>query len=268
MAHRYTAINERSQAMNRTVFNVALGLVLLASSYSIICAEEATKPVDIASIFQERYDTWRMARAKWWKDHSSYSDRPQLPEDIALQEIGPSAINFWIAMFEEQLKVKTWDNGLLTETIDAFWLNTWKAFDKSDYPAGKYADQKITLQLYVDWWKEGRAKTPEKFDALFIEWDGYDRHGIKNKADKTVRKIFNMGVEIVPLVMEKIELGDTRLVPWVKGIMRTSVPWKTADLATVKDWWEKNKEKLKYPALEDTLINVVTPEKSTAQPTK
>ena len=242
---------------------LALGLIaLVLSTQGIRCADTTVEPIKTADIFQERYNAWLIARDAWWKDHSSYSDRPMLPEDDALTEMGPSAIPFWIAMFEDQLRNRTWDNIMLTESIGAFHSLVWKRFDESEYPTGKYANQNITMQLYIDWWKCGRVDTPEKFIKLFDKWDSFDRMNVKTKANKVANKILNMGVEIMPLVMEKIELGDVRLVPWVKRIMRTSVPWKTADLVTVKDWWEKNKEKLTFPEFQpEKPTPIVTPAK-------
>ena len=223
-------------------------LMLIMTALKCIPAYSLDSDLEFNKLVQQKFDAWVKARNAWIEANPGSCGAPEIKEETKdLLAIGSKIIPFFITMYEEQLKKKTWDNRFQADMFVLVLTITHKRFAKSDYPSKEANYRMAEMQLYVNWWKTGRIQTPAKFASIFSQWDSLDKAGDKKEADKVIGKIAQMGVEILPMVMQKIEDGDERMVPWVKRIMQTRVEWKTADLSTVLEWWEQNKENLTFP---------------------
>jgi|GEM_PF-2423726 len=223
---------------------------LTASAKLILGPDTPLGDSEFDELFKERLDAWFKARNAWIESNSQYSYLGGAKEEEEdLMALGSRAIPCMITLFEEQLKQRTWDNRYQADMFGLFISLTRKGFDRSELPLDRALDREFEQQLFVDWWNKGRAQTPVKFASLFSQWDSLDIANNKEEAEKVASKILIMGIEVLPMLMKKIEDGDRRLLPWVYRIMVTRVEWKTPDLATVMDWWDKNKENLVFPSM-------------------
>jgi len=161
--------------------------------------------------------------------------------------MGPAVVPFIIEKIEQDLSERKWDNRLRSSVLGLLSRITKKRFRKSEWPEATYGRHDTHMELYVRWWKEGRKETPRKFAALYAEWDKFLRDGKTDKAEKTFDLIRSMGIEVLPLVMEKIQQSDNRLVPLVSKITRKKVGGDKPTRASVLDWWKANQAALRFP---------------------
>jgi len=201
----------------------------------------------LRSEFQSRLDAWLAARDKWIGEHPYASFLEDLPEQQAIVEMGPSVVPFCIDMFDEEIAERKWDNRLQADIVGILTRITWKGFPKSEWPSGTYGRHSEAMRLYVKWWKEGRKKTPEQFAKLYADWDKQVKEGKTAEAEKTLDLMRRMGIEILPLIMKKIEQGDERLVTFVNKLLRKEVLEPNADRKAALGWWKANEAKHKFP---------------------
>ncbi len=224
---------------------------LTASAKLILGPDIPLGDSEFNQLFKGRLDAWGKARNAWVEANPQFSYLGGAKEEEDdLMALGSRAIPCMITLFEEQLKNRTWDNRYQADMYGLIVKLTKKWFDRSEQPSGNSNYREFEQQLYVDWWNSGRAQTPAKFATLFSQWDNLEKANNKAEAEKVAGIITGMGIEVLPMLMKKIENGDRRLLPWIYRIMVTRVEWKKPDLDTVLDWWDKNKENLAFPPAE------------------
>lgn len=47
---------------------------------------------------------------------------------------------------------------------------TKKRFERSDWPPGKIGDSITAAKMFIQWWKDGRFRTGERFGELHDKW--------------------------------------------------------------------------------------------------
>ncbi len=225
---------------------VAFNLSLNSMAYASTNSPQGGK--ELAQLFETRYQAWKVARAEWIQQNPFLSYTPVLPEERAIIDMGPSVVPFIIVMFEQELSDPTWDNQSRSNMLGLISMITWKAFrDKNDWPEGKYGNHEIEMALYVKWWKEGRKETPRKFADLYVKWDQFKNEDKTKEADETLDQIRFMGIEVLPLVIQKISDGDERLLPFINKLMRKNVVEDHPTRESVLKWWQANESLLRFP---------------------
>jgi hypothetical protein len=122
---------------------------------------------------------------------------------------------------------------------------THKMFEKGAHEDLDRERFKHLFQRYVNWWEHGYKEDSNKFDVLYEEYK-------KTKEPSVITEIQTIGIRILPQVINKIEEGDTFLIPLVEhltsnykekkiSITKRSDLTQEEKVALVKEWWKMNK---------------------------
>lgn len=206
---------------------IALILVLtIVCALVVACAAAASGGSDRAA-FDSQYQAYKQSCETWCQDHQGASWRYPGKE---LTEMGPSGVPFLV-----EKMAKGEDTQLFPREHIAMCSITKKRFSPSEI--SEAAKNHALPEMWVRWWNEDRAKTPEKFAALYAQMQTPDPSGARIA-------IRDMGVDVLPLVMDKISAGDEKMVPVVSEIMGKEVG---STPAAVLDWWKANQAKVELP---------------------
>jgi len=102
------------------------------------------------------------------------------------------------------------------------------------------------IRLCERWWTEFRKQVPERFSTLYGEWQGLKKEGKSKEADEKFQRIKDLGIDVLPLLVEKVQKGDTDLIPAIAYLTDKKMP-ESATAAECISWWEANKEKWTLP---------------------
>lgn len=207
--------------------------LLMTICVSFVCvAEEQTQ-----KNFEEKYQVWKT----WVKNNPVLSDYTINPHFQAIVEIGVPALPYIMKKIEK--------NPGDFHLECAVWRITMKRFEKSDWPDGKLGDSITAAKMYVQWWKEGRHKTGEKFSELYSKWKTLKSEKKDKEAKETYRQIVNLGIPVLPYLVENVET-EPEFIPAVVKLTGRSL-LATATGPECKQWWENNKQKWKLPNTSD-----------------
>ena len=114
-------------------------------------------------------------------------------------------------------------------------------------------------QVWLYWWNEVRAQTPELFAGHYEEWKALRDEGKTEEAAKKLESIKNLGIDALPSVMEAVAAGDKDMAPVAAYL--ADVPWitgeKASDAMTCDEcvaWWNGNKEHYAMPPFERIVV--------------
>lgn len=183
--------------------------------------------------FENRYQAWRT----WVAGHPYLSTYTTNPEFQAIVALGPPVIPFLIEKIEQNP-----EDFHLEVAVHRI---AKKRFDKTEWPQGKLGDAKTAAGMYIQWWKDDRFKTGERFAELYGKWKSLKAEKKDKEAEETYQRIVDLGIPVLPYLLDKVEqetefvsaiskLSDGELAPRAKAI-------------DCKDWWEKNKQKFELP---------------------
>lgn len=212
----------------------ALVLLCFSANFAMGAATQLTREQ-----FEARYCEMKQARDQWFQENPFSSATP-IPFKII--KLGTQAVPFIIEKMEQQ---PTGD--VSADLCTSMWMITWKRFPEPEWPKGHYAGPDVEMELYVDWWKNGRRQTPAKFARLYTEWKKAMKKGESKEAQQYLDEIKDMGIEALPLIMVKIKAGDDRLISLVSKIMRKPVGGEKPTHASILAWWKANEKSLKLP---------------------
>lgn len=102
------------------------------------------------------------------------------------------------------------------------------------------------IRLCERWWTEFRKQVPDRFSALYAEWQGLKKEGKSKEADEKFQRIKDLGIDVLPLLVEKVQKGDTDLIPAIAYLTEKKMP-ESATAAECVSWWAANKEKWPLP---------------------
>ena len=130
----------------------------------------------------------------------------------------------------------------------------------ADYPQfneaySKCNDDVKTMDILPYWWDHGRQMTPQLFAQKYADYQTAKKSGNEKDIKAKYTLLQNMGVIILPDLLEKIEAGETDLIPMfselgkqkeLKDLMRGRTKNRQKELETPEDcriWWDANKKK-------------------------
>jgi hypothetical protein len=217
--------------MSRALYFCVVPLALLAVTRSHSGADDT----DLRRVFERHYHTWRTSRSL----SSHLPDKPGFTEIVSL---GPGAVPFIVEKLEENP-----DDLLLGKMVQ--WIAK-KRFEASDWPTWDvYEGTRGAAWLCVRWWREGRMETPRRFEALYDEWKSFEKQGQTHGAAAKLKSIVWLGIDALPLIMEKVKAGDAELLPAVNQLTDNALGDQPT-IASALAWWEANKEKWTLPPSE------------------
>ena len=115
----------------------------------------------------------------------------------------------------------------------------------ADYPQfneaySKCNDDVKTMDILPYWWYEGRKLTPQLFAKKYADYQAAKKSGNEKDIKAKYTLLQNMGVIILPDLLEKIEAGETDLIPMFSEL-GDQKDLKTA--AVCRAWWDANKKR-------------------------
>lgn len=188
---------------------------------------------DIGSVFEEKYETWK----EWVKEHPYMSTYTANQPFVEIIELGPSALPYIVEKIQKN--PDDFHLGYVVARISK------KHFEKEDWPKGKLGDAITAASLYVNWWKKDRYETHKRFEKLYKEWKLFKAEG-KGEAEKKYQKIINLGICVLPYLVEKLKENNSDLIPAISELTDGDVN-KEFGVSDCVDWWKKNKDKLVVP---------------------
>jgi len=209
-------------------------LVVLAPYHVGHAGEAVVETEGLRAEFEARYQTWEQY----------IQDNPHLStwmgrEFSRIVALGPQAVPFMIEKLEEGPDYFGLSSAVL--------MICRKGFPRDEWPEGKLGGSVTGARMYVDWWRNRRHLTPQKFEALYSRWltvrDSGDSEASKNLA----RDIARLGLDALPLLVEKIRDGDDRCVAIFSQIIFYGKAWDEDSPQHVIDWWEANREEWTLP---------------------
>jgi hypothetical protein len=116
------------------------------------------------------------------------------------------------------------------------------------WTAEEFPDERETtgypdgIRLIKRWWVEFRPQVPQRFAALYKEYNSLKDQGKKEEAEQKFQRIKDLGIDVLPLLIDKIQQGDTSLIPAVAYLTDKKVP-ESASPSECVSWWAANKAK-------------------------
>jgi len=247
-------IGMNTRALRETGATAILGILLCVQ---VTCpAEEGLTKQD----FERRYEAWK----DYVMEHEYTSLSSTIGINEALDEIvelGLPAVPFIV----EKLEKQEWEFDF--QLAVAMLRLIRRGFSREEYPPGRYAETYAAGQLYIKWWKEGRKKTPALFERYYTEWKQLKAQGKDDEAEASKKRLRKLGVDALPLFIDKIGAGDAELIPVVATVTRkvkhsyvrgtpdavTYNVQKDATREEVLAWWAANKEEWTLPPIEEAV---------------
>lgn len=123
-----------------------------------------------------------------------------------------------------------------------------KVYIYKDYPDYVYAppgfhpekDINNADSIWIYWWDKGRKLAPELFAKKYSAYEEAKKSNNDEKIKDTYTKLQNMGVIILPNLLEKIKNGEKDLIPMFSYLSNEKVP-VDASANDCEKWWNKNK---------------------------
>lgn len=198
--------------------------LLMTICVSHVCVAEG----QTQKAFEEKYQAWKT----WVKNNPLLSDYTTNPKFGEIVSLGPPVLPYIVEKIE-----KSGDFHL----VHAISRITKKQFEKTDWPQGTLGDSITASKMYVQWWKEGRFKTGERFAKLYSKWKTLKSEKKDKEAKETYRQIVNLGIPVLPFLIENVET-EPEFIPAISKLTDRQLP-ATATGTECKQWWENNKQK-------------------------
>ncbi len=112
----------------------------------------------------------------------------------------------------------------------------------------------VRYKLWLRWWKEGHKQTPQCFENLYKEWQELKKQKKDKDAKAKYQQMLDLGIAALPYMTEKVEQGDTELIPAISVLTDGKVK-KDTKQSECLDWWKKNREKWLIPFPETKIEN-------------
>jgi hypothetical protein len=188
-------------------------LIPIAMLTSICLSVSVNSDESIEKQFEERYQAW--------KESDSYSRAKILShagplftcdEFKEITELGLSALPYIAKKMEQDPS-----EGYLWKAIDV--IAKVKILGEYDRETNKlvfsqFPNLKPNEDVYLYWWREGHKLTATRFREFHSEWKQMKESNTE-EAGKFYKKMTNLGLPVLPFMIEEIEKGDSRLMPAV-----------------------------------------------------
>jgi hypothetical protein len=124
---------------------------------------------------------------------------------------------------------------------------TRKHFGRRTLIDDVYGDSDILIRSYTAWWERGRSMASRDFDVRLRTWKNARALGNAGETEECWNDIRDMGIDIYPLLVDKIRAGENELVPMIAAIARKPIAGDPATRESVLEWWTMEAEKWTLP---------------------
>ena len=106
------------------------------------------------------------------------------------------------------------------------------------YPPGFHLNKvKNNDCIWIYWWDDGRKLTPEIFERKYVAYQEAKKSGREDEIKEMYANLQNMGIIILPNLLDKIENGSNDLIPMFCYLSDQNDLKNTEDC---KKWWKEN----------------------------
>ncbi len=214
-------------------------MLLLACSLVFFTSNDSlgSKSSDFKAEIESRIRAYK----KWLRSRPprSYFDK-KIPEFRAVVVLGVKVVPYLIRAIEKGDS----DKNALSVLIDEITKRKFtmeELFNKGDI--------RKRTDVLIEWWKHGRNEDIKRFKILNDRLLKSIEKGNVKEARKTKKDIQNLGVLVLPHIIDRIGRGDVELIECVSVLTGGEIS-RDASKKGVLDWWEKNGERFKLGSLE------------------
>ncbi len=243
------------------MFKVEMRLLCAAALLGCLVATQSARavgqtPDEIEQMFETRYRAWIESGRRNLSPSSEFDVDAAFDNNPAFQELVKLGIPAVPYMFE-RLKENRYLGGALHEITGwSFdWVRvgdtprewTWSVEEFPDMVS--QSGPPDTVATWLRWWHGGRNQTPQWFAQRYGEWKALKAAGKDKEAAEKYQRIKDLGIAALPCMIERVELGDTDVMPAMSALTDGELPAK-ANAATCLAWWAANKHKWTLPPVE------------------
>jgi len=243
---------EAEEARALRLFRAAIIVFLCLAAVGFASAQA---DVDTRTLFEQRFSSWD----NWCTVQGNHLLTIG-PEFKGLVDLGPPATGLLV---EKMKKADAHQAGALAEAL--------LRITKKRYPPTilKPDDAAKRVALLSQWWQEGRKGTKAAFttavahwktakakskllevDAMTISYDDVNKTIVRKPTQemtdlqRAYDELDNMGIEILPCLIEQFQAGEYDLLPLFSELSRVGATGKTVEerAQSLRKWWEAHKE--------------------------
>jgi hypothetical protein len=115
-----------------------------------------------------------------------------------------------------------------------------------EFPGVQWNRTPNDVELMQRWWNDERFHTPERFAKLYAERQALLQQGDAKGAQEKYERIQNLGIAVLPCLLDKIGQGATDLVPIMSALTNGAVK-PDASPADCAKWWNAHKQEWTLP---------------------
>jgi hypothetical protein len=230
--------------MNKPLFLsiIALGSILAATVIGASVEEE----------FEPLYQEWETSFAQIVGFRSTFDGDAVYNNNPAFQKIVDLGVEA-VPLIMEKMKTNPHvGEALFRITKWRYHINRTGTPGNSVWTVEEFPDERETkgppdvIRVIERWWVEFRSQVPQRFAALYEEYNSLKDQGKKEEAEEKLLRIKDLGIDALPLLIDKIQQGDTRMIPAMAHLTDKKVP-ESASSSECVSWWAANKAKLTLP---------------------
>ena len=209
-----------------------VGGVALAGPSGVVRDEE------LRTTFEERYGAWREWMAKY--GYSSNSTKFfECDEFRNIVNMGLPVLPLIVEKIGGEEQGARW-LGEAVRRITKVKFRAERREDGRGYVFEEFPGLKPGENVWLRWWKEGRRRTPQRFEKLCKEWKELRAQGKEEEAWEKYQRIRDLGIVALPCIMEKVEADEGWLIPALSYLTDNAVkPYAGPDECAA--WWKQNR---------------------------
>jgi len=95
--------------------------------------------------------------------------------------------------------------------------------------------------VYLYWWREGHKSTQARFEEFYSKWKQI-KDSNNEVALKSYKDMVNLGLPVIPYMINRIENGDSGLIPAVSQLVDGEIK-EDISPKECADWWYSNRDR-------------------------
>jgi hypothetical protein len=115
-----------------------------------------------------------------------------------------------------------------------------------ELPGVQWSRNPNVTELWLRWWNDERFHTPERFAKFYAERQALLQQGDAKGAQEKCERIQNLGIPVLPCLLDRIGQGATDLVPILSALTSGAVK-PDASPADCAKWWNAHKQEWTLP---------------------
>ena len=244
-----------------TVRRLHVALIVIAITLPVRVTAQPNTRAGIGQLFETRYWAWRQWLAghpdpqgfssegtRWAFNNVPYRQLVALgPRSVPciLARSGSDILLLdalgEISKFQFHLRNQALRPGVVRWTVD-------------ELPGVQWSQPPDFRDIWRRWWNEVRFQTPERFAKLHDERQSLLKQGDAKGAQEKYQRIQDLGIPVLPCLVDRIGEGATDLVPIMSALTNGGVKGGARTQNRVK-WWNQHKDEWTLPPASPAPVN-------------